>query len=41
MAGNAYELLKRVRAVGGDAKWKGGSSLMPPFVLDAVSVARR
>jgi PmbA protein len=41
IAGNAYDLLKRIRAIGKDAKWKGGSSLVPPFVLDAVNVARR
>jgi PmbA protein len=41
VAGNAYELLKRIRMVGRDAKWLGGSRLVPPFVLDAVNVARR
>lgn len=41
IAGNAYDLLKRIRAIGADAKWKGGSSLVPPFLFDAVNVARR
>lgn len=41
VAGNAYELLKRIRAVGKDAKWKGGNHLVPPLVLDGVNVARR
>jgi PmbA protein len=41
VAGNAYELLKRIRAVGWEARWKGGSSLVPPVVLDGVNVARR
>ncbi len=41
VAGNAYELLKRIRAVGRDAKWLGGSRLVPPLLLDAVNVARR
>ncbi len=41
VAGNAYELLKRIRAVGREAKWLGGSRLVPPLLLDAVNVARR
>ena len=41
VAGNAYELLKRIRMVGKDGKWIGGSRLVPPIVLDAVNVARR
>jgi PmbA protein len=41
VAGNAYELLKRIRMVGSDAKWIGGSRLVPPLLLDAVNVARR
>jgi len=41
VAGNAYELLERIRMVGRDGKWIGGSRLVPPIVLDAVNVARR
>jgi PmbA protein len=41
VAGNAYELLKRVRMIGREAKWLGGSRLVPPLLLDAVNVARR
>jgi PmbA protein len=41
VAGNTYELLKRIRAVGRDAKWLGGSRLVPPLLLDAVNVAKR
>jgi PmbA protein len=41
VAGNAFELLRRVRALGSEAKWLGGSRLVPPMVLDGVSVARR
>ena len=41
VAGNAYELLKRIRAIGSAAKWLGGSRLVPPLLLDAVNVARR
>lgn len=41
VAGNAFELLKRIRMVGREGKWIGGSRLVPPIVLDAVSVARR
>jgi PmbA protein len=41
VAGNAYDLLKRIRLIGREGKWNGGSRLVPPFVLDAVSVARR
>ena len=41
VAGNAFELLKRIRAIGREAKWLGGSRLVPPLLLDAVNVARR
>ncbi len=41
VAGNAYDLLKRVRMLGAAAKWLGGSRLVPPLLLDAVNVARR
>jgi PmbA protein len=41
VAGNSYELLKRIRAVGKHGKWKGGTRLVPPLLLDGVSVARR
>jgi PmbA protein len=41
IAGNAYELLKRIRMIGRDAQWLGGSRLVPPLLLDAVNVARR
>ena len=41
VAGNAFDLLKRIRMVGREGKWIGGSRLVPPIVLDAVSVARR
>jgi len=41
VAGNAYELLKRIRMIGSAAKWLGGSRLVPPLLLDGVNVARR
>jgi PmbA protein len=41
VAGNAYELLKRIRAIGSAAKWLGGTRLVPPLLLDDVNVARR
>jgi len=41
VAGNAYELLKRIRALGREVKWIGGSRAVPPLVLDGVSIARR
>ena len=41
VAGNTYELLKRIRMIGSSAKWIGGSRLVPPLLLDAVSVAKR
>ena len=41
VAGNAYDVLKRIRMVGREVKWLGGSRLVPPLVLDAVDVARR
>jgi PmbA protein len=41
VAGNAFELLRNIRALGSGAKWLGGSRLVPPMVLDGVSIARR
>ena len=41
VAGNSYELLRRIRAVGSEARWVGGVRHVPPIVLDGVSVARR
>lgn len=41
VAGNAFDLLKRVKALGRDAKWHNGTRLIPPMVLDDVNVARR
>lgn len=41
VAGNAYELLRRIRLVGRDGRWIGGARHVPPIVLDGVSVAGR
>lgn len=41
VAGNAFDLLKRIKALGREAKWLGGTRLVPPMVLDGVSVAGR
>jgi PmbA protein len=40
VAGNAYELLKRIGGVGGDGRWLG-ARWSPSLRLDGVSVARR
>jgi len=40
VAGNAYDLWKRVGGVGNDARW-AGSRYTPSMLLDGVSVARR
>ena len=40
VAGNAYDLWKRVVGVGNDARW-AGSRYTPSMLLDGVSVARR
>jgi len=41
IAGNAFELLKRIKALGRDAKWLGGTRQVPAMVIDGVSVAGR
>ena len=41
VAGNAFELLNRIKALGRDAKWHNGTRRIPPMVLDGVNVARR
>ena len=40
VAGNVYELLKRIAGVGNDARWTG-SRYAPSLLLDGVAVARR
>ncbi len=40
VAGNVYELLRRVGGIGGDGRWIG-SRWSPSLLLDGVSVARR
>ena len=41
VAGNAFELLKRIVAIGRDARWLGGTRYVPPMVIEDVNVARR
>ena len=41
VAGNAFELMHRIKAIGRDAKWHNGTRRIPPMVLDGVNVARR
>jgi PmbA protein len=41
VAANAFELLGRIKAIGRDGKWLGGTRFVPPMVLDGVSVAKR
>ncbi len=41
VAGNAFELMNRIKAIGRDPKWHNGTRRIPPMVLDGVSVARR
>jgi PmbA protein len=40
IAGNAYELWKRVGGFGGDARWTG-SRYAPSVLMEGISVARR
>ena len=40
VAGNAYDLLNRIAAVGSEVKWSG-SSAGPPMLVEGVAVARR
>jgi PmbA protein len=41
VAGNSYELLKRIRAIGRVQKWIGGRKAVPAMVLEGVNVAGR
>ena len=41
VAGNSYDLLRRIRLIGQDARWIGGTRHVPPIVLEGVSVAGR
>ena len=41
VAGNAFELLKRIVAIGREGKWLGGTRCIPPMLIDGVSIARR
>jgi len=40
VAGNVYELLKRIAGVGNDARWTG-TRFTPSLLLEGVAVARR
>ena len=40
VAGNSYELLKRIGGFGNDRRWYGGRST-PSLLIEGVSVARR
>src|SRR5439155_249669 len=40
VAGNVYELLKRIAGLGNDARW-AGARFTPSLLLEGVSVARR
>ena len=40
VAGNSYELLKRIAGLGRDRRWYGARST-PSLLLEGVSVARR
>ncbi len=40
VAGNAYELLKRIGGFGNDARWTG-ARFAPSLLLEGVSIARR
>ncbi len=41
VAGNVYELLKQIRAIGSEAKWVGGGVHVPPIAIDGVSVSSK
>lgn len=41
VAGNAYELLRNIRALGSELKWVGGGVQVPPVMLDGVSVSSK
>ncbi len=41
VAGNAFELLRRIVAIGREGRWLGGTRYVPPIVIDGVNVARR
>jgi PmbA protein len=41
VAGNVYERLARIRALGSELKWVGGGVQTPPVALDGVSVSTK
>ena len=41
IAGNAFDLLKRIKAIGRDGKWCGATRYVPPMVFEDVNVAGR
>lgn len=38
LAGNSYEALKKIAAIGNKAEWAGGNLLAPPILIDGLSV---
>ncbi len=41
VAGNVYEVLKKIRAIGSKAEWVGGSLCTPPLCLEGVTVSSK
>ncbi|MFI5207050.1 MAG: TldD/PmbA family protein [Gemmatimonadales bacterium] len=41
IAGNAFELLRRIIAIGREGRWLNGTRYVPPIVIEGVNVARR
>jgi PmbA protein len=41
VAGNIYQLLKKITAIGSDARWVGGFLNTPSLYLPSVSVASK
>jgi PmbA protein len=41
VSGNIYEALKRVEAIGDEAKWVGGALRAPALYLPALAVATK
>ena len=41
LAGNIYEALKKIAAIGDKAEWTGGTLLTPPIQIESLSVVAK
>jgi PmbA protein len=41
VAGNVHDALRRLQAIGSEARWVGGTVFTPPLLIDRLAVSAR